>query len=106
MIHYLDDFRLVLPPCSNLELHSQIFSLLCKEVGLTIKQSKNEKGTVVRFAGIRFDTKHMVIRLPEKKVNKARTMVEHASKRKSLSLLEIQKITGYLNFISTVIPLG
>ena len=106
MIYYLDDFLLVLPPCANLELHSQIFSLLCKEVGLTIKQSKNEEGRVVSFAGIEFDTKHMVIRLPEKKLHKARTMVEHASKRQSLSMLEFQKITGYLNFISTVIPLG
>ena len=106
VIHYLNDFLLVLPPCANPELHSKIFSLLCKEVGLTIKLSKNKDGTVVSFAGIEFDTKRMAIRLPEKKLHKAWTMIEQAAKRKALSLLEITIITEYLNFISTVIPLG
>ena len=106
VIHYLDDFLLVLPPCANPELHSKTFSILCKEVGLTIKLSKNEERTVVSFAGIEFDTQRMAIRLPEKKLHKARTMIEQAAKRKSLSLLEIQNIIGYLNFVSTVIPLG
>jgi len=53
-----------------------------------------------------FDTRRMVIYLPEKKFNKAGTIVENPSKKKSLSLLEIQKLTGYLNFVLTVIPLG
>ena len=48
----------------------------------------------------------MVIRLPEKKLLKAREIICTTSKRESLSLLEIQKITGYLNFASAVVPLG
>lgn len=93
LIHYLDHFLLVLPPWANLELHSKTFSLICKEVGLTIKISKNTEGTVVSFAGIEFDTKCIVNRVPEKKLHKVWTMVDQASKRRSLSLLEIQTIT-------------
>ena len=61
---------------------------------------------MVSFAGIEFDTKDMLIRLPTKKLLKVRALVNDARKQKSLSLREIQKITGYLNFISTVTPLG
>ena len=105
-IHYLDDFLMVLPPHANPKEYTGIFSYLCSEVGLTIKTSKNEEGNVVSFAGIEFDTKDMVIRLPTKKLLKARALVNDARKQKSLSLREIQKITGYLNFVSTVTPLG
>ena len=106
VIHYLDDFLLVLPPGGTLERYTETFSTLCDRVGLTIRDSKNEEGEAVCFAGIEFDTRRMVIRLPEKTLCNACTIVEHAWNKKSLSLLEIQKVTGYLNFVWTVIPLG
>lgn len=48
----------------------------------------------------------MVIQLPVKKLEKARGLVKNALARKSLTLLELQKLTGYLNFVSTVTPPG
>jgi len=48
----------------------------------------------------------MVIRLPLKKVETSRGLVQPAIAKKSLSLLELQRITGYLNFVSIVVPLG
>jgi len=48
----------------------------------------------------------MIILLPEKKLSKARTMIENIRKRRSTSLLDIEKNTGYLNLLSTVVPLG
>ena len=61
IIHYLDDFLMILPPNSQLERYTTIFTRLCYEVGLSIKESKNEEGTVVSFAGIELDTRRMVI---------------------------------------------
>jgi len=106
VIHYLDDFLLALPPGENPAIFSENLSQLCNTVGLTIKSAKNEEGKVVSFAGIEFDTEGMVVHLPQKKLFKAQAIVQRATGQKSLSLLEIQKITGYLNFVSTVIPLG
>ena len=106
IIHYLDDFLIVIPANKNPDQCSQMFASLCREVGLTIKDSKNEQGTVASFAGLEFDSRRMIIQLPEKKLSKARTMIENIRKRRSASLLDIQKITGYLNFLSTVVPLG
>jgi len=106
IIHYLDDFLMILPPNSQLERYTTIFTRLCYEVGLSIKESKNEEGTVVSFAGIELDTRRMVIRLPTMKLLKERSMIQCTTERTSVSLLELQRITGYLNFISTVVPLG
>jgi len=97
---------MVLPPHANPKEYTGLFSHLCCEVGLTIKISKNEEGNVVSFTGIEFDTKDMLFRLPTKKLLKARALVNDARRQKSLSLREIQKITGYQNLVSTVTPLG
>ena len=75
VIHYLDDFFLVLPPKSKLELYTLKFAQLCSEVGLSIKDSKSEEGSIATFAGIEVDTGMMVIRLPPSKLQKARTIV-------------------------------
>jgi len=106
IIHYLDDFLIVLPHTGDLEQCKEDFGKLCSEVGLSIKESKNEEGTVASFGGIELDTAEMVIRLPEKKLLKARQIIKHAIAQKSVSLLDLQKLTGYFNFVSTVVPLG
>jgi len=106
VIHYLDDFLVVIPPAGNLNQCTEIFAQRCSEVGLTIKESKNEGGQLASFAGFELDTTHMVIRLPKKKLTKARKIVHNATEQNALSLLDLQRLTGYLNFLSPVIPLG
>ena len=106
ILHYLDDFLMVLPPESSTALYTTVFTNLCHEVGLSIKDSKNEQGMVASFAGVEFDTSQMLIRLPAKKLLKAQSITQRTPEKKSVSLLELQKITGYLNFVATVVPLG
>jgi len=48
----------------------------------------------------------MTIRLPLTKLAKARTIAQSASTAPSLSLIELRTITGYLNFVTIVVPLG
>lgn len=106
IIDYLDDFLLIASAYADLEKYSSVFTALCKEVRLAIKTSKNEQGRVTSFAGVALDSRNMLIQLPVKKLEKARCLVKNALARKSLTLLELQKLTGYLNFVSTVTPLG
>jgi len=108
VIHYLDDFLIVLPPKASKRIPEcrSIFCSLSTRVGLSIQESKNEESTTVSFAGLEFDTDRMVIRFPEKKLPKARTINHEAHQSRSLSLHEIQKLTGYFNFVSKVVPLG
>jgi len=106
IIHYLNDFFMVLPPQASTVQSTTVFTNLCLEVGLSIKESKNEEGTVASFAGVEFDPSKMVIRLPAKKLLKGQSITECTAEKMSVSLLELQKITGYLNFVATVVPLG
>ena len=64
IVHYLDDFLLIIPTESKLQAYSKRFSLLCEEVGLVIKETKNEKGWIASFGGVEIDMEKMVIRLP------------------------------------------
>ena len=48
----------------------------------------------------------MVILLPDEKLQKVQKVIRQTCNSRSLSRLDIQKVTGYLNPISTVIPLG
>ena len=66
IIHYLDDFLIVLPEGGNTALYAQTFTSLCFTVGLSIKESKTEEGKVASFGGLKLDTQAMVIRLWEK----------------------------------------
>ena len=75
IIHYLDDFIIVLPEGGNTALHAQTFTSLCFTVGLSIKESKNEEAKVATFGGLELNTQAMVIRLPEKKLLKAREII-------------------------------
>lgn len=106
IIQYLEDFLIVLTPCSKPLKYTTVFIKLCEEVGLSIKEAKNEKGAIVSFAGNELDTRQMVIRLPTKKLLKAQTIIHSTREKASVSLLELQQITGYLTFASTVEPLG
>jgi len=99
VIDYLDDFLVVHPPTGNLNQCTEIFAPWCLKVGLTIKASMNQEGQLVSFAGYELVTTHMVIQLPQTKLTKAYKRVYHATEQNALSLLDLQRLTGYLNFL-------
>ena len=105
IIHYLDDFLIVLPPDGSPSTYGEQFADLCTQVELQIKETKSEKGSVAAFAGIELDTIQMVIRLRTTKLLKAQNLVKGAIGQTSLSISELQSLTGYLNFVSIVTPL-
>ena len=106
VIHYLDDFLIVLPANGNMNRYSRLFTKSCEEVGLTVKEAKSEEGLVASFGGVELDTAKMIIRLPTRKLAKAKKLVAAAVNSDALTLLELQTLTGFLNFICIVTPLG
>ena len=66
IVHYLDDFLIILPPTADLISYGKIFDKLAEEVGLAFKESKNEQGTVASFGVIEIDTEKMIIQLVHK----------------------------------------
>ena len=106
VIHYLDDFIVLLPPESAWDPAGAIFHQLATELGLKLKEAKNEQGRVVNFGGVLIDTERMVIRLPPEKKAKCLRLISKHELAASISLFDLQQLTGYLNFVTIVVPLG
>ena len=106
VIDYFDDFLILCSGPKDPTQSASLFTTLSSQVELRIKVAKKKQGSVASFGGVELDTGKMIVRLPLKKLEKARTIVRTAIEKHSLLLLEIQKITGYLNFVAVVVPLG
>ena len=106
--HYLDDFLAVFAAADAAAAreYEQTFSTICQVLGLEIKSSKNASGTVIDFLGLVIDTAKMEARLPAEKKDRALLLISELTKRNSCTLLDLQRVTGLLNFLSKVIPLG
>jgi hypothetical protein len=108
VVHYLDDFLFISPPTTDWTTLDAIIATTADTLGLSIKEKKNRQGTVVDFCGLEVDTMLYVVRLPGEKKDKALSLLKPyvASESSSISLGELQSLTGFLAFASYVVPLG
>ena len=107
MLHVLDDFLFISSKKERcLEaLHS--FLALCEVVGVPIAKEKTEgPHQVLTFLGIELDSIKMEARLPVDKLDKGRSLIAEFKGRSKVSLKEIQSLTGFLNFTTSVILPG
>ena len=108
IIHYLDDFLAIFAAADAAAVreYAQFFEATCQVLGLEIKVAKNASGTTVEFLGLIIDTITMEARLPADKKAQGLQLITELAKRNSCSLLALQRVTGLLNFLAKVIPLG
>ncbi|MCP3932123.1 MAG: hypothetical protein GY705_23875, partial [Bacteroidetes bacterium] len=108
MSHILDDFLFFGPQNSrDCELAQKSFLALADSVGLAIKEEKTVlPSTQVELHGILFNSDSMTVSLPPDKVIKAKLLLKQVEKSKSITLLKLQQIHGFLNFAVRAIPQG
>ena len=106
--HYLDDFLAIFAAADKeaAREYEQSFATICQVLGLQIKLEKNASGTVVDFLGLTIDTIKMEARLPAEKKERGLDLITKLASQKSCTLLDLQRVTGLLNFLSKVVPLG
>jgi hypothetical protein len=106
--HYLDDFLNIFPPCTSpdtvhaaLEWALALGSLL----GLRFQPEKVEgPSTCIEFLGIILDSIRMEARLGENKLSFLQELLASWSSRSHCTLRELEELTGFLQFVSQVIP--
>ena len=106
ILHYLDDFLAIGPQSADAVAYDYSFASVCKQLGFQIKTEKSTTGTIADFCGLEIDTHAMQARLPPPKLEKARELVASAIRQKSLSLMELQSLVGFLSFCTKVVPIG
>ena len=108
--HYLDDFIHILEASSatlsNLEAHETGYRLFTDCLGIPRQEAKNYTGTVVPIFGIKVDINAFTARIPQDKLKMAKKATKKALSKKSLTLNEIQSLTGFLSFCVQVVRLG
>ena len=105
--HILDDFMAVDRNKENCEIALRLLLRLCEQLCIPINHDKTVwPSTEVEVHGIEIDTVAMVARLPEKKLDKARDLVQKLSFSRRVQLKDIQEALGFLNFACRVVRPG
>ena len=108
-VNYLDDYlfvALIKAICNN---QMEIFLEICKSIGLPVNLDKTFwASTLLTFLGFLIDTENQRVLVPKDKIVRAQNMISHVLNKKSkkLTVLQLQKICGFLNFLGKAIVPG
>lgn len=108
--HYLDDFIRVLASElateQRLKEDNRAYCLLTDCLGVPRQDAKDVHGTVVIVFGLEVDTNLFIVRVPADKLARASQATSKALSQSSLTLKEIQSLTGFLSFCAQAVRLG
>ena len=108
ILHYLDDFlfggEAGTTQCSET---LSFFKDSCKQWGVPLAHEKTVEPTeIVVFLGIEFDTRNMIMKLPQDKLLDLKSKILTCLNSKKITLRELQSLIGVLNFACQVIVPG
>ena len=109
LVNYLDDylFAALLKFCCNQQV--QLFMDVCSEISFPVNLDKTFWGsTYLVFLGFLIDTVNERVSIPVEKIEKALNLISIVLNNPSgkITLLQLQKICGFLNFIGRCIIPG
>ena len=104
VINYLDDFLFISMEKGDCDMLIQEFLNLCKRLGVLVADKKTEWSDLrMVFLGILLDGENHVLSIPEEKRIKAIKLLNLFIGRRKATVKELQKLSGYLNFLTRVI---
>lgn len=104
---YLDDGLQIGRNSSQAESNLEIYLGLCNYINLPIADDKTEWPTrIIIFLGLIINAIKRTVEIPSEKVAKALNQIEQILQSKKVTVLDMQKITGLLNFFTRAIVPG
>ena len=107
-VNYLDDFLFAALMKAVCDGQIKTFINICEKICFPVAMDKTFWGcTRIIFLGLIIDTVNQIICIPIEKVNRAKTLIQTILSKKSgkLTKHELQKLTGFLNFLcKAVVP--
>ena len=109
--HYLDDYILLARCLQTLEQQMDEFLLIMQRIGMPIAEEKTlGPAPVIEFLGLVLDFLRQLITIPEKKraecLRQLDFMLQQHDSRQKVTVRDIQKLAGHLNFICQALPAG
>ena len=107
LINYLDDFFFAALLRAICNQQVQAFLDVCDEIRFPVSMEKTFWGTtLLLFLGLLINMVAQMVLIPTEKIAKARELIESVISRKSITVKQLQKICGFLNFIGWCIVPG
>ena len=109
LVNYLDNYFFVAPLKVKCNKQVRVFLEVCLAIRFPVSLEKTEwEATWQVFLGMLIDMCKQTIGIPTEKIQKALDQIEYflGKSNKKVTVLEVQKLCGTLNFISRVIVPG
>ena len=109
VINYLDDYLFAALLKIVCDEQVKTFLKVCEEINFPVSLEKTFWGTTqLTFLGFLLDTVRQLILIPREKLSKAMNLVQHVLHKhnRKITVLQLQKLCGYLNFISRAVLPG
>ena len=107
IVKVLDDFLLIGESRELCQHALDSFTHLAHRINLPLAAHKTEGPTqCLTFLGIQIDTLKGELSIPQGKIIKYTSDILAALKTESVTLKELQSLTGKLQFVSTIVPVG
>ena len=107
VLHILDDFLFIADSQDKCHADLTNFVSMCEYLGVPIAQEKSvNPDMTLQFAGITLDSVMQEARQPDDKLQKCRMLLRTFSKRRKVTLRELQSLLALLNFTCSVIVPG
>ena len=106
LVNYLDDYLFVQLMKAFCDGQVQVFLDICDLIGLPVSMEKTFwSSTLLTFLGLLINSVSQTVSIPVAKVIKARKLLATALGKRKITLLKLQQICGFLNFLGRcVIP--
>ena len=106
-VNYLDDFLFIALMKAICNQYLQRFLDFCSEVGFPVALEKTEwASTMITFLGLLINTMNGTVSIPIDKVERAKNMISRLMSKHKMTIHEVQKLCGYLNFLCRAIVPG
>ena len=105
--NYLDDFLFIGKDQTECDYLVSKFLAICQIIGCPVAEEKTVVATQqIVFLGILLDGQSYVLSVPVEKCNKAIAMLQYVVQQRKVTIRQIQRLAGLLNFLNKAIVPG
>ena len=106
VLHYLDDFLLILAARINPDEANKLFDAKCEILDFKVNHKKNKTSTTNDFLNIELNIIRMKVKLSSNKLQKVKELINDVLEKKSISLKNLQSFVDFLVFVFKMIVFG
>ena len=107
-INYLDDYLFIAATRFLCNKQLDAFIEICNEIRFPVATEKTEYAVqVIVFLGLLIDCINRIVCIPKEKIDKAKELIDTflTAKKGKVTVLQVQKLAGFLNFLcKSIVP--